>query len=118
MDAISLDLQHWFHVFGHSGAIFCGLSALDIALWDHCGKAVGRPIYRITPASAFARRPLNPGFNAMSLTCVYFLYIPWNIPNETSIFVMIKAIPIFATRLACYCRARFGAASSTADVSV
>jgi L-rhamnonate dehydratase len=31
--------------FGRSGSAMCGLSALDIALWDLHGKAEGKPVY-------------------------------------------------------------------------
>ncbi|SOY87770.1 mandelate racemase/muconate lactonizing enzyme family protein [Cupriavidus taiwanensis] len=47
IEAIGLDLQRRFHVFGRSGPLFYGLSALDIALWDLCGKAAGLPVHRL-----------------------------------------------------------------------
>lgn len=40
-------LQVAFHLFGRSGPIMFGLSALDIALWDIAGKAAGQPVHQL-----------------------------------------------------------------------
>jgi L-alanine-DL-glutamate epimerase-like enolase superfamily enzyme len=62
IDAIGLDLQRRFHVFGRSGAIFYGLSALDIALWDLCGKAAGLPVRQLLGG---ARRDRLPAYASL-----------------------------------------------------
>lgn len=45
------ELQRTLHIFGRSGAIMFGLSALDIALWDIAGKAAGQPVYQLLGGS-------------------------------------------------------------------
>lgn len=45
--ALSLQIQRALHVFGRSGPLFFGLSALDIALWDIAGKAANQPLFRL-----------------------------------------------------------------------
>ena len=55
---LMLDLQRKFHVFGRSGALMYGLSAIDIALWDIAGKAADQPVHR-----------LLGGSDAISLPC-------------------------------------------------
>ena len=47
VEALMLDLQRRFHIFGRSGAIMFGLSALDIALWDIRGQAMQQPIHAL-----------------------------------------------------------------------
>lgn len=46
-----LDLQKQFHVFGRSGAIIYGLSAIDIALWDIAGKVANLPVHQLLGGS-------------------------------------------------------------------
>ena len=41
--------------FGQKGAVISGISAVDIALWDLCGKARGEPVWRLL-GGAFRRR--------------------------------------------------------------
>lgn len=48
---LMLDLQKKFHIFGRSGALMCGLSAIDIALWDIAGKVANKPIYQLLGGS-------------------------------------------------------------------
>lgn len=48
---LMLDLQKKLHIFGRSGAIMYGLSALDIALWDIAGKVVQQPLHRLLGGS-------------------------------------------------------------------
>jgi len=45
--SLMLDVQKKLHVFGRSGALFYGISAIDIALWDIAGKAAGVPVYKL-----------------------------------------------------------------------
>src|SRR5467141_1631485 len=42
--SLMLDIQKRLHIFGRSGAIMFGISAIDIALWDILGKATGQPV--------------------------------------------------------------------------
>jgi L-alanine-DL-glutamate epimerase-like enolase superfamily enzyme len=46
-EKLMLDLQKKFHIFGRSGAIIHGLSAIDIALCDIAGKAAGQPVHQL-----------------------------------------------------------------------
>src|SRR5258707_11289200 len=55
--SLMLDVQKRLHIFGRSGAIMFGISAIDIALWDILGKATGQPVHRLlggTPVSELA----------------------------------------------------------------
>lgn len=45
--ALMRDIQEKLQVFGRSGPVIYGLSALDIALWDIAGKAAGAPLHRL-----------------------------------------------------------------------
>lgn len=47
IEKVMLDLQKKFHVFGRSGPLIYGLSAIDIALWDIAGKAAGMPVHHL-----------------------------------------------------------------------
>ena len=42
-----LEVQKQPHIFGRSGPLFYGISAIDIALWDIAGKAAGVPVCRL-----------------------------------------------------------------------
>ena len=55
---LMLEVQKKLHVFGRSGPLFYGISAIDIALWDIAGKAAGAPVSQ-----------LLGGRNAPDLTC-------------------------------------------------
>ena len=57
IETLMQELQRNLHVFGRSGAILYGLSALDIALWDIAGKAVGLPVHRLLGGSAATQLP-------------------------------------------------------------
>lgn len=46
------DLATYFNYYGHAGAEYRALSALDIALWDVKGKVVGEPIYQLLGGAA------------------------------------------------------------------
>ena len=41
--------------YGQKGAVISGISGIDIALWDLCGKARGEPVWRLL-GGAFRRR--------------------------------------------------------------
>ncbi|RJF95700.1 mandelate racemase/muconate lactonizing enzyme family protein [Noviherbaspirillum saxi] len=51
------ELQVTLHIFGRSGAIMYGLSALDIALWDIAGKEAGQPVHQLLGGSDVDRLP-------------------------------------------------------------
>ena len=57
ISALSLDLQKKFHVFGRSGALIYGLSAIDIALWDIAGKVAKQPVYQLLGGSSITSLP-------------------------------------------------------------
>src|SRR5215469_15926415 len=54
---LMLDVQKKLHVFGRSGPLFYGISAMDIALWDIAGKAAGVPVYQLLGGSGSAELP-------------------------------------------------------------
>ena len=37
---------------GRRGAVICAMGALDMALWDICGKAAGKPVYELLGGAA------------------------------------------------------------------
>jgi L-alanine-DL-glutamate epimerase-like enolase superfamily enzyme len=51
------DVQKRLHIFGRSGAIMFGISAIDIALWDILGKATGQPVHRLLGGAAVSELP-------------------------------------------------------------
>lgn len=51
---LMLEVQKKLHVFGRCGPLFYGISAIDIALWDICGKAAGVPVSRLLGGSSTA----------------------------------------------------------------
>ena len=62
IEAIGQELQRRFHIFGRSGAVMFGLSALDIALWDIAGKAAGVPVHAMLGG---ARRDALPAYASL-----------------------------------------------------
>lgn len=50
--SLMLDVQKRLHIFGRSGAIMFGISAIDIALWDILGKASGQPVHQLLGGAA------------------------------------------------------------------
>jgi L-alanine-DL-glutamate epimerase-like enolase superfamily enzyme len=82
------EVQKKLHIFGRSGPLFYGVSAIDIALWDIVGKAAGLPVHRLLGGSGAAdlicyaslirysdtalvranvRRALDSGFHSLKL---------------------------------------------------
>ena len=51
---LMLDVQRQLHLFGRTGPIFYGISAIDIALWDIAGKGAGVPIFKLLGGSSTA----------------------------------------------------------------
>jgi L-alanine-DL-glutamate epimerase-like enolase superfamily enzyme len=41
---LMLEVQKKLHIFGRTGALFYGISAVDIAVWDIAGKAANAPV--------------------------------------------------------------------------
>ena len=93
---LMLEIQKKLHVFGRSGPLFYGISAIDIALWDICGKAACVPVSRLLGGSstgdlrcyasmirysdsslvrANVRRALNDGFRVLKLHEIELLAI-------------------------------------------
>jgi L-alanine-DL-glutamate epimerase-like enolase superfamily enzyme len=54
---LMLDVQKKLHVFGRSGPVMYGVSALDIALWDLAGKAANAPVHRLLGGGRRTRLP-------------------------------------------------------------
>lgn len=47
IERLWLEMFHGMRVHGWAGAELRAISAIDIALWDICGKATGQPIYQL-----------------------------------------------------------------------
>ena len=54
---LMLDVQKKLHIFGRSGPLFYGISAMDIALWDIAGKAAGIPVCQLLGGGEVANLP-------------------------------------------------------------
>lgn len=54
---LMLDVQKKLHVFGRSGPVMYGVSAVDMALWDLAGKAANAPVHRLLGGSRKMRLP-------------------------------------------------------------
>ena len=54
---LMLDVQRKLHIFGRSGPVMYGVSAVDIALWDLAGKAANAPVHRLLGGSRRTRLP-------------------------------------------------------------
>src|SRR5258708_20938261 len=67
--SLMLDVQKRLHIFGRSGAIMFGISAIDIALWVILGKATRQPVHRLLGATAVSQ-----------LTC-YASLVPYTDPR-------------------------------------
>jgi L-alanine-DL-glutamate epimerase-like enolase superfamily enzyme len=52
--SLMLDVQKRLHIFGRSGAIMFGISAIDTALWDILGKVAGQPVHRLLGGAAMS----------------------------------------------------------------
>src|ERR1700757_3854109 len=50
--SLMLDVQKRLHIFGRSGVIMFGISAINIALWDILGKVFGQPVHRLLGGTA------------------------------------------------------------------
>jgi L-alanine-DL-glutamate epimerase-like enolase superfamily enzyme len=49
---LMLEVQKKLHIFGRTGPLFYGLSAVDIALWDIAGKAANAAVSRLLGGGA------------------------------------------------------------------
>ena len=49
---LMLEVQKKLHLFGRSGPLYFGISAVDIALWDIAGKAANLPVSRLLGGGA------------------------------------------------------------------
>ena len=54
---LMLDVQKKLQVFGRSGPVMYGVSAIDMALWDLAGKAASQPVHRLLGGSRKTRLP-------------------------------------------------------------
>lgn len=54
---LMLDVQKKLHIFGRSGPVMYGISAIDIALWDLAGKVANLPIHRLLGGSRKSSLP-------------------------------------------------------------
>jgi L-alanine-DL-glutamate epimerase-like enolase superfamily enzyme len=54
---LMLDVQKKLHIFGRSGPVMYGISAVNIALWDLAGKAANAPVHRLLGGSRKTRLP-------------------------------------------------------------
>lgn len=54
---LMLHVQKKLHIFGRSGPVMYGISAIDIALWDLAGKAANVPLHRLLGGSRNSRLP-------------------------------------------------------------
>ena len=50
--SLMLDVQKRLHIFGRSGVIMFGISAINIALWDILGKVFGQPVHQLLGGTA------------------------------------------------------------------
>jgi L-alanine-DL-glutamate epimerase-like enolase superfamily enzyme len=48
---LMLDIQKKLHIFGRSGPLMYGISAIDIALWDIAGKVANVPVHSLLGGS-------------------------------------------------------------------
>ena len=55
--SLMLEIQKQLQVFGRSGPLFYGISAIDIALWDIAGKAAGVPVWQLLGGGGTTRLP-------------------------------------------------------------
>ena len=51
------EIQRTLQVFGRSGPVMFGLSALDIALWDLAGKAAKAPVHQLLGGAQWSQLP-------------------------------------------------------------
>jgi L-alanine-DL-glutamate epimerase-like enolase superfamily enzyme len=51
---LMLEVQKKLHIFGRSGPLTYGVSAVDIALWDIAGKGANAPVHRLLGGGAAA----------------------------------------------------------------
>ena len=54
---LMLDVQKKLHIFGRSGPVMYGISAVDMALWDLAGKAANAPVHSLLGGSRKTRLP-------------------------------------------------------------
>jgi L-alanine-DL-glutamate epimerase-like enolase superfamily enzyme len=54
---LMLEVQKNLHLFGRSGPLFYGISAMDVALWDIAGKAAGVPVCQLLGGSGATELP-------------------------------------------------------------
>jgi L-alanine-DL-glutamate epimerase-like enolase superfamily enzyme len=63
---LMLEVERKLHIFGRSGPVMYGVSALDIALWDLAGKAANAPLHRLLGGSRRTRLPCYASLNRYS----------------------------------------------------
>ena len=63
---LMLEIQEKLHVFGRTGPLFYGISAIDIALWDIAGKAAAVPVSQLIGGALAADLPCYASLNRYS----------------------------------------------------
>ena len=59
-EVLSHRMYHSTRDYGRTGSVIAAISAIDIALWDICGKAAGLPVRRLFGGAFHDRVQVNP----------------------------------------------------------
>jgi L-alanine-DL-glutamate epimerase-like enolase superfamily enzyme len=56
--SLMLEVQKKLHIFGRGGPVMYGISAVDMALWDLCGRAASISVHRLMGGASASRLPV------------------------------------------------------------